>query len=694
MHRVRFLSVILALGLLFAWTRAATPAEGNWRPAGATGAPNTNDVAIHAALLRTSAEDAEILFFAGDGYDAPSTPAGQKPDFMHTSVFRIVNAAANQFRVEKIPSPPADLFCAGHAQLEDGRLLVAGGTTTFDAAGIHAAPMPPHILANRDSFVFDPKFNVWSPSFQMNFQPRPDFEPGTEGGGRWYPTLVTLNSGAVLAFWGHPQQTDTRHTNDTPEYFRPDLRTWQILGLESDVREQAGQTDKTLGYPRVHLLPNGRLFRATPVNSVNVAINPVLESLVDRSQISTRVSNAPSGEYLTGDTSYTSVLLPLTLANKYSARVLLTGRRQPLFVTLGSGDVGATLQSWQMTSQRPATIRDRMSPAPEAELCRGCRLHATATILPTGEIFVSGGKAGTNLARDQVLEGEIYNPFNDSWRVVASATVPREYHSVAVLMPDGRVWHAGTSKDQQTGPTNQEHRIELYEPWYFDLTRPIIRAMTGPGDPVYRGAPLMHPRGQFFAEVDHFRPVKKFVLIRAGSSTHAFNPDQRYIELESRLVETAQLIDPAGFRFTFAVMPPPSSSIAPPGNYLLFAIDDREVGVPSVGRFVRVTRRFGPDLVPDPFCKLDSAGRLVLTIRGQGETDAPASTTMVEFFPGGAFLLPTPPLAPGESVDLPPLSIPLGCYDPDCAFRITVDSSNQVDETNEDNNSVRGQCLG
>jgi hypothetical protein len=172
MHRVRFLSVIFALGLLFAWTRAATP-EGMWRLVGVTGAPDTNDVAIHAALLRVSAQDAEVLFFAGDGHDAASSPTGQKPDFMHTGVFRIINAAANQFRVDKIPSPPADLFCAGQAQLEDGRLLVAGGTVDFRGAGIYA----PHFTANRDSFVFDPKFNVWSPSFPMNAEPGPDFEP-------------------------------------------------------------------------------------------------------------------------------------------------------------------------------------------------------------------------------------------------------------------------------------------------------------------------------------------------------------------------------------------------------------------------------------------------------------------------------------------------------------------------------------
>lgn len=91
---------------------AAAALERTWREAGVTGAPKTNDVAIHTALLRTSAEGSEILFFAGDGHDKEGS---QRGDIDHTGVFRIINADANQFRVEKIASPPSDLFYAVHA---------------------------------------------------------------------------------------------------------------------------------------------------------------------------------------------------------------------------------------------------------------------------------------------------------------------------------------------------------------------------------------------------------------------------------------------------------------------------------------------------------------------------------------------------------------------------------------------------
>jgi hypothetical protein len=103
--------------------------------------------------------------------------------------------------------------------------------------------------------------------------------------------------------------------------------------------------------------------------------------------------------------------------------------------------------------------------------------------------------------------------------------------------------------------------------------------------------------------------------------------------------------------------------------------------------------------VPDPqpgvgFCKRDNQGRLVVTVKNQGTVDAPASTTTVDFVPGGSFPLSTPAIPAGGSVDLTPLSIPAACFNPDCDFRITVDSNNQINESNEGNNNASGTCIG
>jgi hypothetical protein len=109
-----------------------------------------------------------------------------------------------------------------------------------------------------------------------------------------------------------------------------------------------------------------------------------------------------------------------------------------------------------------------------------------------------------------------------------------------------------------------------------------------------------------------------------------------------------------------------------------------------------------PDLVPIPdpdpnvgFCRRDPQGRLIVTVGNQGTADAPTSTTRVEFFPGGVVDVPTPPIpAGGAPVDLPPIIIPAACFDPDCDFRITVDANNQVNESDEGNNTASGLCRG
>ena len=109
-----------------------------------------------------------------------------------------------------------------------------------------------------------------------------------------------------------------------------------------------------------------------------------------------------------------------------------------------------------------------------------------------------------------------------------------------------------------------------------------------------------------------------------------------------------------------------------------------------------------PDLVPfslsgtDPtaFCRIEQRGELLrVTVKNQGEADADPSKTIVNF--GNMSVeLDTPSIPAGGSVDLL-FDVPASCFSPDCSFKITVDSNNQVDElNNEGNNSVDGGCIG
>jgi hypothetical protein len=125
------------------------------------------------------------------------------------------------------------------------------------------------------------------------------------------------------------------------------------------------------------------------------------------------------------------------------------------------------------------------------------------------------------------------------------------------------------------------------------------------------------------------------------------------------------------------------------------------LGLKPVARGKTPSQRV-PDLIPvsplgtDPsaFCRIEAEGRLLrVSVKNQGNENAGASKTTV-FFPGVQVTVDTPSIPAGGSIDLL-FKIPSGCFSPDCAFKISVDAGNQVDESNhEGNNSANGGCIG
>jgi len=82
-----------------------------------------------------------------------------------------------------------------------------------------------------------------------------------------------------------------------------------------------------------------------------------------------------------------------------------------------------------------------------------------------------------------------------------------------------------------------------------------------------------------------------------------------------------------------------------------------------------------------------------VTVKNQGNENAGVSKTSVAFG-NQSFTLATPPVPAGGSVDLL-FKVPANCFKPDCSFKISVDSGNQVNEgPNEGNNSVNSGCIG
>ncbi len=489
--------------------------------------PNGSEVlAVHAAMLHTG----RILYFSGDEHDRKQHMDG---DLDHTRLFNCTT-----LKVEPAPSPTTDVFCAGHAMLADGRVLVAGGTESFPH---EMETMHEGFTGLRDTWIFRPGAKTWVHAAKLCP------EPGKNtGGGRWYPTLVTLPDGRVMAAGGIPMQIDSRMVNNSPERFRPNPAPqgrWELIGPDDPANEVAN-------YPRLHLLPDGRVFSATPTKGAgNRRLNTETAAWAE-------VCAPPSDAFYRGF-QYTSVLLPLLPSRNHRPRVLLLGGKQPLVV-----DLGAASPSWTPTGPR------QLAGAPR-------RIHANAVLLPTGEVFVCGGVTATGDDSDSkaVMRAELYRPAGNRWFALEPSTVVRNYHSVAQLMPDGRVWTAGSNRNGMQsfpGPNqdNRELRFELYTPTYVGQSRPEI---TDVPTTITCGAP-------FTLETSQSSSIRRVALIRTGSVTHGFNSDQRYV---------ACRFEPSGAN-RLTVTAPPTSAVAPPGYYLLFVVNQNRV--PSEGRFVRVNR--------------------------------------------------------------------------------------------------------
>ena len=99
------------------------------------------------------------------------------------------------------------------------------------------------------------------------------------------------------------------------------------------------------------------------------------------------------------------------------------------------------------------------------------------------------------------------------------------------------------------------------------------------------------------------------------------------------------------------------------------------------------------DLIPLPaagFCQ--NGGRFLVVIRNQDAEKADRSTTRVTFSRGSGMDLATPEVDGGRIVTLDPITIPAECFAPECLVTVTVDSRDDVDESNEDNNVVEERC--
>ena len=286
------------------------------------------------------------------------------------------------------------LFCSGHSFLADGRLLVTGGN----------GPAPEgEFRGIKDTHIFDPFSETWTRIEDM-------------ADGRWYPTNVTLADGSVLVFSGLDELTGAINT-DIERNHPDDSSGWQIVS----------QVSLPL-FPRIHMLSSGDIFYSGPS-----AIGGIY-SIETNSWYGIVYSDYPN-RY-----DGLSVLLP-----QGTDQVMIIGGRSDTVVTATAEIINLqdSIPQWRYT--QPMNFP---------------RMHANAVIMHDGKIIVVGGHselhhADTTIPPTTVYEAEIFDPATENWSVMAAMQRPREYHSTAILLPDGRILLAGT---------NNEYTAEIISP--------------------------------------------------------------------------------------------------------------------------------------------------------------------------------------------------------------------------------------
>src|SRR4030095_15547887 len=108
-------------------------------------------------------------------------------------------------------------------------------------------------------------------------------------------------------------------------------------------------------------------------------------------------------------------------------------------LVLGGGDPPTNTAEVIDLNEQPSPTWRSVAPMSIA------RRQVNATLLPDGTVLVTGGTSGPgfNDPNTPVYLAELWDPVTKSFRPLASATVPRLYHSAAVLLPDGRVLSTG-----------------------------------------------------------------------------------------------------------------------------------------------------------------------------------------------------------------------------------------------------------
>jgi WD40 repeat protein len=386
---------------------------------------------------------------------------------------------------------------------------------------------------------------------------------------RWYPSVTGLPNGEMLVTEGGPDTPEVRQRNGSLRAL-----TSAVLNLPL--------------YPWLDVAPDGRAFYSGPDQTMR-KINP------------------------SGTGSWQSYTQRDTIDRSYGGHAMYDIGK---ILVAGGGPSTKDVRTIDINGVTPTVTAT-------APMAFGRRQN-NLTVLPDGTVLATGGNssgAGLVDMQNGVYAAELWNPATGQWKTLAAQQVTRQYHSTALLLPDGRVLSSGGGI---CGTCDQVHYLaknaEIFTP-------PYLYKKDGSGAlaprPSITNAPATIAHGAAFTiATSSARPISKVALMRLGAVTHSVDMDQRYIPLAFSANGS-----------TLTATGPANVNVAPPGPYMLVVVDAD--GVPSVATMVTVP---APPSNAAPAASITSpAGGAVFGWRANVTINAAASDTdgtvsKVEFF--------------------------------------------------------------
>jgi hypothetical protein len=522
---------------------------------------------IHSVLMYNG----DVLLVAGSGND---------PDEFNAGTFESAVYDPNKGTFRVIPTPD-DFFCSGHIQLADGNVLVLGGNKRYPVTTGPANQQGYEGL--NTSYIFDPVTEKYVKENNLN-------------DGHWYPSATELANGDIVSYGG---LNSTSGGSPITEYFQynqaltdstPDTSTdgkWLPSGTTPNT---VNQTFDFWGlYPTMILMQNGELFYSgshvfgnneTPVGPAGTARGQGGAGILDIGDI---INTDPA------DTDPMTVVKGLqdtpggpggTDMTDQSMSVLLPPAQNQEVFLAGGGNINSqkypATRLTDLIDLKAATPKYVPGPLlPQGILSNGKKepgndgkMYDSMVLLPNGNVFETGG--GLTDRENPVYEASMINvakleagaPASSVYTAMSADPVPRGYHSMSMLLPDGRILSVGNNP----GDGSFDMRMSIYSPPYlFHGARPQITGVQSPTNWTYGGN----------FNITTNSPIVSAELIRPASVTHQSDPNQRFVALP---------ITGSGTKLSLNLTP--NATIAPPGWYMLFVTNAN--GVPSVAKWVHV----------------------------------------------------------------------------------------------------------